>query len=328
MDSFLRLKDPLRHGRAPSSCSLVLWLGAPWVIALVQGIAQFMLSQADHGIIRHGVCFIADKNFVVLGTLFSFAIPVVIAGVFYAMCVRELRVLRGGKFFDESEASIQNALYHYASNESLADDMSDTGSCISEPEMPHEQVQLAVVGDLHEEAGHSDCTQEGRVHHGTTEVSTSFCESAENSMAQSDNAGQSNLAFADHLLSTDQSSSCTLLLRDANRDTIETAITVRLNAEDDHDSPDETLRHELALTRLMFLLQVACVTLWIPFSVSNVVYGVCPDCRQNMSFDNMMTFKWLAYSCTLIGPFVYAKFCDSLRDAYWNIVCFRYCRLS
>ena len=103
MDMFLRLKDPLRHGRIITTCSLILWLGAPWTIAFVQAIAQFMLSQADHGIIHNGICFIADKNFVILGTLFSFFIPTVISIAFYVLCVHEIKALKKGRFLEESD---------------------------------------------------------------------------------------------------------------------------------------------------------------------------------------------------------------------------------
>ena len=86
MDTYLRLRDPPRHSAAASTtCSLMLWIGAPWSISLMQAIAQFMLSQEDHGIINKGICFIADKNFLMLGTIFSFFIPVVISVAFYGL---------------------------------------------------------------------------------------------------------------------------------------------------------------------------------------------------------------------------------------------------
>ena len=132
MDTFLRLKDPLRHGRVVTTCSIVRWIGAPWMISFVQGIAQFMLSQGDHGIIHHGICFIADKNFVTLGTLFSFMIPTVISILFYSLCA-----LKDGKFLDESDTSANNVC-RYASNESIPEDASDTTSCVSDRDVTKE----------------------------------------------------------------------------------------------------------------------------------------------------------------------------------------------
>ncbi len=67
---------------------------------VLQAIAQFMLSQADHSIVHAGICFIADKNFLILGTLFSFLIPAVIGVVFHALSYREVQALRRGKYIE------------------------------------------------------------------------------------------------------------------------------------------------------------------------------------------------------------------------------------
>ena len=326
MDTFLRLKDPLRHGRIVTTCSIVLWIGAPWMISFVQAIAQFMLSQGDHGIIHNGICFIPDKNFVILGTLFSFFIPSVISILFYCLCVYEIRALRDGKFLEESEGS-QN-VYRYASNESLPEELSDTTSCLSDTQcepttIVREQVQLAVVTNM-KDGEVKECVS-GSPHNSSLEETTSFCDDhiispcAENSTNQSTN-------FMDHILSTDQSASCTLLLREANTDGVLPEVLIRPNAEVDHSSPDENLRQEQAISRLMFLLLICCISLWIPFSASNVVYGVCMHCRANMAFDEMSTFKWLAYSTAILGPFIYAKFSDPMRDAYCKLFSCVYCR--
>ena len=322
MDTFLRLKDPLRHGRGTTTCSLILWIGASWIIAFVQGIAQFMLSQADHGITDHGICFIADKNFVILGTLFSFLIPVIISITFYSLCLHELKILKEGKFLDESEAS-QN-MYQYGSNESIADDISDSTSCVSdtviEP-LPLEQVQLAVVTNM-KDGDIQECVSAPQ-QSAIMEETTSFYDNPDENKPEGN--GHANLAFTEHILSTDQSSSCTLLLRDPSRDGA-IPLPIRPNAEEDHDSPDETLRQEIAISRLMFVLLLFCITMWIPFAISNIVYGVCVNCRQKMTFDESMTFKWLAYSSAMIGPMVYMKCSDQIRDAYWSLCACRYCK--
>ncbi len=321
MDTFLRLKDPLRHGRIITTCSVVLWVGAPWMISFVQGIAQFMLSQGDHGIIHGGICFIADKNFVILGTLFSFLIPTVISILFYCLCVYEIKALKNGKFLDESETSTQN-VYRYASNESIAEDISDTTSCVSETEtLPREQVQLAVVTDM-KGSEIKECINVSPGH--SVEETTSFCDDRNaNTLLEGHNQTTS---FAEHILSTDQSASCTLLLRDAqNQDGFIPENFVRPNAEEDHYSPDENLRQEQAISRLMFLLLICCISLWIPFSASNVVYGICRHCRENMTFDEMTTFKWLAYVTAMLSPFIYGKFSEPMRDAYWKLATFQYC---
>ena len=335
MDTFLRLKDPLRHGRIITTCSIVLWIGAPWMISFVQAIAQFMLSQGDHGIIHSGICYIGDKNFVILGTLFSFMIPTVIAILFYIMCVFEIRSLKGGKFLDDSEASTHN-IYRYASNDSVEDeDGSDTTSCVSETEtLPREQVQLAVVTNMNtnmKTAEIKDCITRDCITRSpitrspimrspthSIEETTTFCDEPTTQEITA-------TSFADHILSTDQSASCTLLLRDAPHDEGENCL-IRPNAEDDHASPDEQLRQEQAISRMMFIHLLLTISLWIPFSAANVVYGVCPTCQTHMNFKQNMTFKWLAYSTAVIGPFLYGKFCDTVRDAYWRVVLCRYCQ--
>jgi hypothetical protein len=326
MDAFLRLKDSVRNGRPTTTCSLLLWLGAPWVISSVQAIAQFMLSQADQGIVNHGICFIPDKNFLILGTLFSFMIPAVIACVFYVLSYHEIAGLRRGKYIvDESEVSGNNIYDHRYSNDSSMRDEDDdeeeeTTSCVSDTTEPQpkpvqpqlrEQVQLAVVTTVKD-------SQEQK-----QEESTSFCEDQEegstNGACNNNGNGEVNMAFADHILSADQSSSCTLLLREG---------TTAAEEIGDHDCPcpDESLRYEIIINKLMFTLLLVCIVLWLPFSISNIVYGLCDSCRESMSFPEMLTFKWLAYSSAMVGPFVYAKYSDGVREAYWNIVSCKYCK--
>lgn len=54
-----------------------------------------MLSQADPDSRspRNGLCFIADKNFVVLGALFAFFVPLSVAVVFAVLCHAEVRMV-------------------------------------------------------------------------------------------------------------------------------------------------------------------------------------------------------------------------------------------
>lgn len=326
MDTFLRLKDPLRHGRVITTCSVVLWIGAPWMISFVQAIAQFMLSQGDHGIIHGGICFIADKNFVILGTLFSFLIPTVIAILFYCLCVWEIRALKEGKFLEESEGS--HNIYRYASNESLPDELSDTTSCLSDTQCEvtnvREQVQLAVVTDI-KDGEIKECVS-GSPQNSSLEETTSFCEESA-SVVETASTNTQSTNFMDHILSTDQSASCTLLLREpSSGGGVVPEVIIRPNADVDHRSPDENLRHEQAISHLMFLLLICCISLWIPFSASNIVYGVCVNCRSSMAFDEMSTFKWLAYGTAMVGPLVYAKFSEPMRDSFWRLLTCGYCK--
>jgi len=74
-----------------------------------QSVAQFMLSQADKDsrAPETGLCFISDKNFVLLGALFAYFIPSSVAIVFAVLCRAEVRQLethlyRGGRAYDWS----------------------------------------------------------------------------------------------------------------------------------------------------------------------------------------------------------------------------------
>ena len=76
---------------------------------MVQSVAQFMLSQADKDSRSPvtGLCFISDKNFVLLGALFAYFIPSSVAIVFAVLCRAEVRQLetclyRGGRIYDWS----------------------------------------------------------------------------------------------------------------------------------------------------------------------------------------------------------------------------------
>jgi len=72
-------------------------------------VAQFMLSQADQDSRSPvtGLCFISDKNFVLLGVLFAYFIPSSVAIVFAVLCRAEVRqletnVYRGGRAYEWS----------------------------------------------------------------------------------------------------------------------------------------------------------------------------------------------------------------------------------
>ena len=76
------------------------------ICAFLQSVAQFMLSQADKDSRSEtGLCFISDKNFVLLGALFAYFIPSSVAIVFAVLCRAEVRQLethlyRGGRAYD------------------------------------------------------------------------------------------------------------------------------------------------------------------------------------------------------------------------------------
>ena len=393
MDSFLRLKDPQRRGRrrAPlAPCSILLWLAASWAISLVQSIAQFMLSQADRHVVRNGVCFVGDRNFAVLGTLFSFIIPITVALLFYGLSAHEIRTLRrvgGGRLLTDDccDETMSSTGFRYSSRNTLDnsdedddhddedDDMSETTSCVSEqPPLVREQLQLAVVtniknGDVNKNRVQPQSQPQLRVTDDGSnllhDVVTSFC-SAENhrdadmtskmngqnhSTHQVQNQvhnqvhnhvqNQNHSNFVDHILSTDQSASCTLLLRSgreeeetlransASNSDIQRALecqspcqSPRTDSEVDHSPPDEALRREQSTSRLLFALLIVCISLWTPLSLSNVFYAVCSSCRFSdsigLTFTRSTVMKWLAYSSTVAVPLVYIKWSASLRRAY------------
>jgi len=84
---------------------------------MIQSVAQFMLSQADKDSRSPtGLCFISDKNFVLLGALFAYFIPSSVAIVFAVLCRAEVRQLethlyRGGRAYDWSCHSSAGAVY-------------------------------------------------------------------------------------------------------------------------------------------------------------------------------------------------------------------------
>jgi len=89
--------------------------------------------------------------------------------------------------------------------------------------------------------------------------------------------------------------------------------------------PDEALRHELDLFRTTRAMLIATVTLWLPLTLANIVYGLSESSRMSMTVDEVMTVKWMAYSSPLVDYVICAVFSEALRQAAWTSV--RRCRV-
>ena len=354
MERFLRLKDPVRSGQPPTTCSLVMWLGAPWIISLVQSVAQFMLSQSDHSVILTGICFISDKNFILLGVLFSFMIPMVIAMTFYGLCAHEINMLRAGKFVERVGHSNLNddPSYQFGSDESIVLDTESDSSIRSshddaDIQLP-EHLQLSTVTTVE----HTQLDQLPTVmstqpdYHrpqlggyippppqtANVHETTSFCQDSLHHEADMiHETGHTNTAYtSSHSNITLEQSSCTLLLHDIAAEQNDH----KLNRYPHHHSFSEpmhynhvdVLREERVLSRIMCGLVFLCVTLWLPYSTSNVVYAMCEHCVENMSFVEMMSFRWLAYCVALIQPYLCVIVSQSLRHAVWAVLVCGPCR--
>lgn len=359
MDTFLRLKDPLRHGRNVTLCSLMLWLGAPWAVSFVQSVAQFMLSQADEDSrAREGLCFIADKNFVILGTIFSFVIPSIVAGSFAVLCRSEIRALRGRVFcnsggmvgglsggIDDARSShgssmttggrleegIQTSTVDFEDEESQNASDTTTGDSdnqdsvserhdIDRASVVTEQVQMEIVtasGELMEtcrlqQGAAALC--DSSIESNCEETTAFYCKRREKDRAKEDGV------LHDGVNTTDQTSSCTLLLRATDDHQV---VRVGHTVDDyhhHHNIPDQTLRQEMTLSRLTTVMMSIHIILWLPLSVSNVVYGVCQQCRDGMTFTEAMTFKWLAYGSAVVGTLTYGQFSEPMRQFCWNMI--------
>lgn len=392
MDTFLRLKDPLRHGRNVTACSLLLWLGAPWAVSLVQSVAQFMLSQADaDSRARPGLCFIADKNFVILGTLFSFVIPSFVAISFAALCRHEIRALKGrilcstgltseaqahtgsegagSHCVDAEEEEEEEDRIAADYDESLnasdstcsgaeSDNRSESLSVrnLDRASVITEQVQLEMVsGGGGPAAGEANDSQSRRTT--TTRHSAAAAATATRDSSVESNCDDTT-AFCDdrnglqqqqqteepyngvHMIEHSDSCNAILLLQSRYHDSADchhlmgigcggqfSRSTPNNVVDDFRNIPDQTLRQELAISWLAALMMTVHIVLWLPLSISNVVYGVCQPCRDAMTFTGAVTFKWLAYSSAAVATVVYAQFSESMRQVYWNILSCRYCRL-
>lgn len=97
--------------------------------------------------------------------------------------------------------------------------------------------------------------------------------------------------------------------------------------EADLSLPDEALRHELDLFRTTRAMLIATATLWLPLTLSNIVYAVSQSSRDAMTVGEVMAVKWMAYSSPLVDYVVCAAFSEALRQAAWTSVgrCRTYC---
>ena len=125
MDGFLRVKDKFRHTRVTTTCSTLLWISASWTIAAIQSVAHFMLSLKDSHVLDHGVCFVRDTSFIVLGSVFSFVVPVIAAVTFQVLRQKELRKLTAQKSECERRSGV-GELYRYQSMESFSTETEST----------------------------------------------------------------------------------------------------------------------------------------------------------------------------------------------------------
>lgn len=93
----------------------------------VQSVAQFMLSQADEDSRSPltGLCFISDKNFVLLGALFAFLIPSTVAVVFAVLCRAEVRQLETHLYRTGARAAASDWSCHTSTGRSVARSATD-----------------------------------------------------------------------------------------------------------------------------------------------------------------------------------------------------------
>lgn len=382
MDVFLRLKDPLRHGNvAVSAWSLTVWLSAPWSVSVVQSIAQFILSMADaNSRDRDGLCFIADRNFVILGTLFSYVIPVFVASIFLVLSKTEVRRLRrrvlcntgncgGGSVHVEDaltgeeearlrgQGKVQVRYTHHqeeGEDEDLAWNPSDSTSVDSDQQEEEEEEETVSAegsffkspkttkpakparllqgsersledhggqiyeddnhsleitfeescASLHEDLspGHRSGTRQG---HGRKRIARSCDEQS----------GRTQQGETRRTLAPRQ-----VLLKGRATPSRPQMLSPTPAADDFQIIPDQALRREISLCQLVQILVLIHAVLWLPFSVSNVVYSICRECRHTMTFAQSMTFKWLAYSSAPLGALASCCLSTQIRRSFWSLV--------
>ena len=92
------------------------------------------------------------------------------------------------------------------------------------------------------------------------------------------------------------------------------------------ECPDECLRHELELSRVLFMLMLSVCLSWLPLSVGQFVYAVCPDCVRRLTMGQLLCLKWAGYMCGVWGPFIYVKGSEYVRCALRQLVTCQYCR--
>lgn len=333
-----------------------MWTGAAWVISFVQGIAQFMLSQADTDIHNESICFIGDKNFLILGTLFAFIIPNIISIGFFGLCYREIRMIKLGRYFDENGTTRRQ--YNYGSDNSLSDDECSDASQESvkqENIRPSEIYPLSVVNETANytmESNNrktSNANNNALIHqqqHTLTSFNHDTSFSQENQLDDNievtTNAiqGHLNIAFSDDTQTgAGGSESCTLMLTNtnstANNSTNHTPNTnhIMFNqqqqdnlSESIHECPDECLRHEIGLNKLMAAILVFTIILWTPLAVGNLILGLCTLCERQLTAHTMCILKWIAYSITIVAPVLYIKFSENVRAAGYKLFTCKYCQ--
>ena len=321
MDAYLHLKDPIRHGRTPTTCSTALWLCAPWAISTVQGLAQFMLSQGDHAVSKNGVCIVSDKNFVLLGMLFSFLIPAIVAVLFYLLSVYEVISRRKRQCLDASDNSTAHNPFPVNSDECTEEEWSDcSDDCVADqnehPPTPKEQVELSIVK-------HSNETTPNHTHESisTTAVSAQTVPEISQNIAQNTtcNTDMLNAYYADQILSVDlTTNSCTLLLRDPNENPSQD--TPGNNAGNEQVLQNGILHNSRFTTKWIFMVLISMICLWAPLLISNLVYGLCSQCRDNLNMSEINIFKWLAYSSSIVGPVIYMIFSDLVRHGIIHVI--------
>ena len=92
MDTYLKLKDKPRLHQTTFSFSFLLWILAPWSVALLQSMAQLVLSWSEpNSVTPNGLCIIEDLNFALLTAFFSFFIPATVSISFDLLCSRLLK---------------------------------------------------------------------------------------------------------------------------------------------------------------------------------------------------------------------------------------------
>ena len=373
MDEYLRLKDPLRHGRLLGRCSLVTWLTAPWLIAGVQCLAQYTLSDADAHLVVDGLCLIRNRNFLIVGAIFSFAIPCVVTTLFYSLCHHEIKALKAGRYFDEN-GSLRNQYAH--DEEELpdedddddgegverrhCDDSSDSSTEVTS-KVPPEIVQMSVVnynGSGVAAETRAECVSETVTSFSagtSTSCSMTFSNAMFNSNAAQQNSkntpqhkfavfvnessgdcgsdlesqGQHNIAFDAAECSNDNDNQ----LQKENLKQLKSSTHVKFANSPDvefddvimpAECPDECLRHEIDIARVLAVLIVCSLLTWAPLSLDYLLLALCSDgCLSDgggTSMTQILALKWIAYSSIIAVPTLCVAFSEYARDAVRNIM--------
>ena len=78
-----------------SQIGSIVWLLSPWVVSIIQAVVEFVLDETELTdqnkiSIAPGMCFVPEKNFVILGFWFSFLFPSLVALLFLLLWNRKL----------------------------------------------------------------------------------------------------------------------------------------------------------------------------------------------------------------------------------------------